>query len=76
MRRILMLVTVALVMTAMMAVFSTGAVAQPSCAAAPPATGQPGEEFGRRVVSPTAQAGGREFAEQVVETNECVRQND
>ncbi len=76
MRRIMVLLTVALVMAAMMAVFSTGAVAEPSCAAAPPATGQPGEEFGRTLVSPTAQAGGREFAEQVVETNECVRQND
>jgi hypothetical protein len=75
MRRIIMLVTVALVMAAMMAVFSTGAVAQPSCAAAPPATGQPGEEFGRTLVSPTAQAGGREFAQLVLETNECVHQN-
>ncbi len=75
MRRTMVLVTVALVMATMMAVFSTGAVAQPSCAAAPPATGQSGEEFGRTLVSPTAQAGGREFAQQVVATNECIHQN-
>jgi hypothetical protein len=62
MRRLLLLVTVALVMAAMMAVFSTGAVAEPSCAAAPPATGLPGEEFGE-LTSSLAQSGGREFGE-------------
>jgi hypothetical protein len=72
MRRIVLLVTVALVMAAMMAVFPMGAVAEPSCAAAPPATGHQGEEFGRTLVSPTAQAGGQEFAEQVLATNECI----
>ena len=75
MRRLMMLLTAALVMAAMMAVLATGAVAEPSCAAASPATGQPGEEFGRMLVSPTAQAGGREFAQLVVATNECIRQN-
>ena len=75
MRRIMVLVTVALVMAAMMAVFSTGAVAEPSCAAAPPATGQPGEEFGRTLVSPTARTLGNEFAQLVIESNACIHQN-
>ena len=74
MRRIIMLVTVALVMAAMMAVFSTGAVAEPSCAAAPPATGTAGQSFGQEV-SGTAQAQGKEFAQIVLASNECIHQN-
>jgi hypothetical protein len=74
MRRIMLLVTAALVMAAMMAVFATGAVAQPSCAAAPPATGQPGGEFGQEVSS-TAQNLGNEFALIVIASNQCIHQN-
>jgi hypothetical protein len=63
MRHIITLVTVALVMAAMMAVFSTGAVAQPSCAAAPPATDTlAGPEFGP-LASLAARTGGAVIGE-------------
>jgi hypothetical protein len=83
MRRIMVLVTVALVMAAMMAVLSTGAVAQPNSqanacaeAAADPATADPGTaaEFGE-LASSTAQALGREFGEIIVGLSTGCRQN-
>ena len=85
MRRIMLMVTVALVMAAMMAVLSTGAVAQPSCAAAPPATGTlAGPEFGP-LASLAARTGGavigenfeagRGFGQFVAQSSQCDPQN-
>lgn len=85
MRRIMVLVTVALVMAAMMALFSTGAVAEPSCAAAPPATGTlAGPSFGP-AVSEGARFGGefggqtfgahQEFGHFVAQGSMCSPQN-
>jgi hypothetical protein len=82
MRRIVLLVTVALVMAAMMAVFSTGAVAEPSSNACEGAanqggtnaTEQTGGEFGE-TASTAAQAGGREFGETIKGISSVCRQN-
>ena len=70
MRRMMVLVTVALVMAAMMAVFSTGAVAEPpsnanacsEAAAAPLVHQTGGQQFGG-ITSSLAQSGGQEFGE-------------
>jgi len=84
-KRIALMATVALVMAAMMAVLSTGAVAQPSCAAAPPATGTlAGPEFGP-LASLAARTGGavigenfeagRGFGQFVAQSSQCDPQN-
>ncbi len=83
MRRIMVLFTVALVMAAMMAVFSTGAMAEPSSNACPAAanqggtnaTEQTGGEFGE-AASTAAQDGGREFGETIKGISSVCRQND
>ncbi len=83
MRRIMVLLTVALVMAAMMAVFSTGAMAEPSSNACPVAenqggtnaTEQTGGEFGE-TASTAAQEGGREFGETIKGISSECRQND
>jgi hypothetical protein len=81
-RRILLVLAVALVMAAMMAVFSMAAVAQPStnaCEAAANQGGtnaleQTGGEFGE-LASTAAQAGGQEFGETIKGISSVCRQN-
>ena len=80
MRRIMVLVTVALIMAAMMAVFSTGAVAEPpsnanacSEAAANPKEFEP--NLGRFTSTFIAQHGGKEFSEIIVGLSTGCRQN-
>ena len=84
MRRLMVLVTVALVMAAMMALFSMGAVAQPNSsnacegAANQGGTGvvtdnQTGGEFGE-IASSAAQSGGQEFGETIKGISSVCRQ--
>ena len=84
MRRIMVLLTVALVMAAMMAVFSTGAVAEPSSNACEGAANQGGTgevtnnqtggEFDE-IASSAAQALGRDFGETIKGISSVCRQN-
>jgi hypothetical protein len=80
MRRIMVLVTVALVMSAMMAVFSTDAVAEPpsnanacSAAAANPQAFEP--NLGLFTSAFIAEEGGQEFSEIIVGFSTGCRQN-
>ena len=80
MRRIMLLVTVALVMAAMMAVFSTGAMAEPpsnantcSQAAANPKEFQP--NLGLFTSAFIAENGGQQFGETIVGLSTGCRQN-
>lgn len=80
MRRVIMLVTVALVMAAMMAVFSTGAVAEPpsnanpcAAAAADPQEFEP--NLGLFTSAFIAEQGGQEFSEVIVDLSTGCRQN-
>ena len=80
MRRIMVLVTVALVMATMMAVFSTGAVAEPpsdanacSAAAANPKEFEP--NLGLFTSAFIAEQGGQEFSGVIVGLSTGCRQN-
>ena len=80
MRRIMVLVTVALVMAVMMAVFSTGAVAEPpshasdcSAAAANPKEFEP--NLGLFTSAFIAERGGQAFSEVIVGLSTGCRQN-
>jgi hypothetical protein len=82
MRRIMVLVTVALVMAAMMAVFSTGAVAEPpsnasdcSAAAANPKDPQFEPNLGLFTSAFIAERGGQAFSEVIVGLSTGCRQN-
>jgi hypothetical protein len=79
-KRIVLLVTVALVMAAMMAVLSTGAVAQPNpnanacaAAAADPQAFEP--NLGLFTSAFIAEEGGQEFSEVIVSLSTGCRQN-
>ncbi len=83
MKRIVLLVTVALVMAAMMAVFSTGAVAEPSSNACPGAANQGGTnaleqtggEFGEIASSAAQDLPPGEFGETIKGISSVCRQN-